>query len=109
MRRNHAHGEAGFTARTRYGPTSTAADDAYLQTLDRCLIAGVLTDDAIATLRAVRTVTGLDVAEASELVAKAPIELLVDVSEREAKDAEEALLAVGAEVEVLAPEQRRRG
>ncbi|MGE3289657.1 MAG: exonuclease domain-containing protein [Pseudonocardia sp.] len=51
MRRNHAHGEAGFTARTRYGPTSTAADDAYLQTLDRCLIAGVLTDDAIATLR----------------------------------------------------------
>lgn len=51
MRRNHAHGEAGFSARTRSAPTGTAADDAYLQILDRCLIAGVLTDDGIATLR----------------------------------------------------------
>jgi DNA polymerase III epsilon subunit-like protein len=51
MRRSHAHGDTGFEARTRSAPTGTAADDAYLQILDRCLSDGVLTDDDIATLR----------------------------------------------------------
>lgn len=51
MRESHVHGDTGFAARVRSAPTGTAAEDAYLDVLDRCLADGVLTDNDIATLR----------------------------------------------------------
>ena len=55
-------------------------------------------------VRAARSVTGLDLAEATELVHRAPIEVLKGVSQREAEIAFEALRAAGADVEILGPQ-----
>jgi hypothetical protein len=64
--------------------------------------------DVAATVRAVRGATGLGVAEATELVARAPIEVIVGVSEREALAARDALVLAGADAEVLGPPHFRR-
>lgn len=63
--------------------------------------------DAAAVARVVRSVTGASVAEATELVARAPIEVLVRVSEKAAMDARDALVAAGADAEVLGPQHFR--
>ena len=55
-------------------------------------------------IRAARSVTGLALAEATELVHRAPIEVLKGVSQREADIAFEALRAAGADVEILGPQ-----
>ena len=67
MRRSHAHGEAGFAARADHAATGTAADDIYLQILDRCLTDGVLTDHDIATLRSTAETWNLSTTELDAL------------------------------------------
>lgn len=59
-------------------------------------------------IRAARSVTGLELAEATELVHRAPIEVLKGVSQREADIAFEALRAAGADAEILGPQHLRR-
>jgi hypothetical protein len=63
--------------------------------------------DPTATLRALRTATGLDVAGTSELLARAPIEILRDVSAADAERARTLLETAGAEVEIVPPEAKR--
>jgi len=60
------------------------------------------------TVRAVRSATGLTLADATEMVARAPVEVLLRVSERDALAAKDALVAVGADAEVLGPQHFRR-
>lgn len=59
-------------------------------------------------IRAARSVTGLSLAEATELVHRAPIEVLKEVSQREAEIAFETLRAAGADAEILGPQHFRR-
>jgi ribosomal protein L7/L12 len=56
----------------------------------------------------VRGATGLSLAEATELVSRAPIEVLTEVSERDAEAARDAMVAAGADAEVLGPQHLRR-
>ena len=60
------------------------------------------------TVRVVRGASGLTLAEASEMVARAPVEVLLNVSEEDAHAWREALVAVGADAEVLGPQHFRR-
>jgi ribosomal protein L7/L12 len=56
------------------------------------------------TVRAVRSVTGLGLSEATELVQRAPIEVVLHVSQHDAQTAFDALRAVGADAEMLGPQ-----
>ncbi len=63
--------------------------------------------DLVATQQAVRLATGLAAAPVAELVARAPIEILRDVSEPDAERARALVAATGAEVELVRPETKR--
>lgn len=66
-------------------------------------------DAPVAVLRIVRASTGLPLAEASELVARAPVELVTGVAERTAKTIATELTDAGATAEVVALDELTRG
>ncbi len=60
--------------------------------------------DPVATIRALRDVSGCTLAEAHERLASVPIEVVVDVAAREAMAAAETLVKAGCDAQVLGPQ-----
>ncbi len=65
--------------------------------------------DRMRTLRAVREVLGGDLAVTKEKLAAAPIELLVSISEHDARAAVDTLKAAGCEAEVIRADPQTKG
>jgi large subunit ribosomal protein L7/L12 len=94
----------GVSAASMSAPAAGAAPEAAAEAVEKSEFKVILKDmgaDKIKTIKALREVTTLGLAEAKKLVESAPITIVEAIAKEEARKMKEKLEAAGAKVELV--------